>query len=153
MSLIIDNRGKNNALFVCGPTCFTKVNPAEVAGANAPYGVLAGSVAALSGTKDFEVVAGDGTKMAVGLFLNNAEGAPFENAPAVASGKVTVIAGHASVRTDIYASGVTFAIGDSLYSDANGYLTNVESTNKQVIGICTKAPSAADPYLALEMAL
>lgn len=153
MSLIIDNRGKNNALFVCGPTCFTKTNPAEVAGANAPYGVLGGTVAALSGKRDFEVVPGNGTLMSVGLFLNNAEGAPFENAPAVASGKVTVISGMPSVRVDIYAAGVTFAIGDKLYSDANGYLTNVESANKQVIGICTKVPSAADPYLALEMAI
>ena len=153
MSLIIDNRGKNNALFILAGVCFTKQNPAEVAGSNAPYGVLGGSVAALSGERDFEVVPGDGTKLAVGLFLNNAEGDAFENAPAVASGKVTVIHDNASVRVDIYAAGVTFAVGDKLYSDANGYLTNVESTNKQVIGICTKAPSASDPFLALEMAI
>ena len=151
MSLQIFHRGTNNSLYKLGAVCFTKTNPEAVAGPNAPYGVLGGSVAALSGEDDYEVVPGDGTKIAVGLFLNNAAGAPFENAPAVASGKVAVTQKQASVGTDYYDKGVTFAIGDKLYSNADGFLTNVTSANGQVIGVCTKVPSAADPILGLDM--
>lgn len=150
MSLVLKNRGTNSSLFTLGEGCFDKVNDADVAGARAPYGVLGGSVAALSGNS-YEVVPADGTKIAVGLFLNNAEGAPYENAPAVASGKVAICQKQASVEVDIYSAGVTFAVGDKLYSDADGYLTNVESANKQVIGIVTKVPTAADPFLGLDM--
>ena len=153
MSLYIKHHGTNNSLFELGAVCFTKTNPEAVAGANAPYGVLGGSVAALSGEKDYEVVPGDGTLTAVGLFLNNAQGAPFENAPAVASGKVAVTQKQASVETDYYDKAVTFKQGDKLYCNADGFLTNVESTNKQVIGTCTKVPSAADPLLGLDMAI
>lgn len=152
MSLVLKNRGVNSSLYTLGAGCFDKVNDADVAGARAPYGVLGGSVAAL-GDKSYEVVPGDGTKMAVGLFLNNAEGAPYENAPAVASGKVAICQKMASVEVDIYDAGVTFKVGDKLYSNADGYLTNVESTNKQVIGIVTKVPTAADPFLGLEMCI
>lgn len=150
MSLIVKNRGVNNSLYTLGATCFSKVNDADVAGANAPYGVLGGSVAAV-GANSYEAVPGDGTKMAIGLFLNNAEGSPYENAPALASGKVAICHKLATVEVDIYDANVTFVIGDKLYSNADGYLTNVESTNEQVIGIVTKVPTAADPFLGLEM--
>ena len=151
MSLVLKNRGTNSSLFTLGAGCFDKVNPAEIAGARAPYGVLGGSVAALSGNS-YEVVPGDGTKTAVGLFLNNAEGAPYENAPAVASGKVAVCQKQASVEVDIYEKD-EFAVGDKLYCSANGYLTKVESENKQVLGVVTKVPTAADPFLGLDMYL
>ena len=152
MSLYIKNRGTNSALFTLGEGCFTKTNPAEIAGECAPYGVLGGSVAMLSGKKEYEVVAATGAEgtLAVGLFLNNAEGAPFENAPAIASGKVSVCQKQASVEVDLYER-VEFKEGDKLYSSANGFLTNVESPNKQVIGVCTKAPTAADPLLGLDL--
>ena len=150
MSLIINNRGTNSSLYTLGAGCFDKVNKAEVAGSCAPYGVLGGSVAALSGEKDYEVVPGDGTKTAVGLFLTDAEGAPFENAPAVASGKIAICQKQASVEVTVYEK-VEYALGDKLYCSADGYLTNVESTNKQVIGVCNKVPSAANPTLGLDM--
>lgn len=149
MSLVLKNRGTNSSLFNLGEGCFDKVNPAEIAGARAPYGVLGGSVAALS-ENSYEVVPGDGTKTAVGLFLNNAEGNPYENAPAVASGKVAVCQKQASVEVDVYEQ-VTFTPGEKLYCSENGFLTNVESANKQVIGVVTKAPTAADPFLGLDM--
>ena len=56
----------------------------------------------------------------------------------------------ASIEVDIYAN-VEFAIGDKLYADAKGLLTNVESTTKTVIGIVTKVPTVASPTLGLDM--
>ena len=149
MSLVVKNRGTNSSLFSLGEGCFDKVNPPEIAGARAPYGVLGGSVAAL-GEDSYTVVPGDGTKLAVGLFLNNAEGSPFENSPAIGSNKVAICQKQASVEVDIYEQ-VEFAVGDKLYVSGNGYLTNVESANKQVIGVVTKVPTAADPFLGLDM--
>lgn len=160
MSLRITNRGTNSSLFTLAPVCFTKVNLEAVAGEKAPYGVLGGSVAAIGGKDandvaygDYVVCPGDGTLTAVGLFLTNAEGAAWENSPAVASGKIAIFNRMGSGETDIYAAGVTFALGDKLYSDANGYLTNVESANKQVLGIVTKLPSAADPFLGFDLTI
>lgn len=150
MSLIIKNRGTNSSLFTLGEGCFTKVNPAEIAGERAPYGVLGGSVAALSGNADYEVVAGDGTLHVVGLFLNNAEGANFENSPAAASGKIAICQKQASVEVDVYEQ-VNYALGDNLYCSENGFLTNVESANKEIIGIVTKVPTPACPLLGLDM--
>ena len=159
MSLRITNRGTNSSLFTLAPVCFTKANSEEVAGVKAPYGVLAGTVAAIGGSDaegnaygDYVVCPANGTLKAVGLFLNNAEGAPFENSPAVASGKIAIFQKMGSGETDIYAN-VTFKLGDYLYSDANGYLTNVESANKQILGTVTKVPSAADPFLGFDLAI
>lgn len=148
--LEINYRGINNSLYSLGEGCFTKTNPPEIAGECAPYGVLGGSVAALSGVKDLEVVQGDGTKVAVGLFLTNAEGNAWENSPAVASGKIAVFQKQGSCNVDVYEH-VEFALGDKLYCSENGFLTNVESANKQVIGVCTKVPTAASPVLGLDM--
>lgn len=151
MSLDIKNRGTNNSLYKLGPDCFDKVNDADIVGARAPYGVLGGSVAAL-GDDSYTVVPADGTRISVGLFLNNAEGNPYENSPAVASGKIAIVQNNASVEVDLYED-VTFAMGDKLYSSAQGYLTNVESPNKQVLGTVTKLPTAGDPKLGLDMAI
>ncbi len=150
MSLEIKHRGTNNSLYFLAATAFTKTNPAEIAGVKAPRGVLAGSIAALTGAKDYEVDAADGTKTAVGFFVNNAEGAPFENSPAEASGKVAVCQKQASIEVDLYED-VQWALGDKVYSSANGFATNVESTNKQVLGVCTKVPTAASPNLGIDM--
>lgn len=160
MSLRIKNRGTNSSLFSLAPVCYTKTNSASVAGENPPYGVLGGTVAAIGGQDaegnaygDYVVCPGNGTLQAVGLFVTNAEGAAWENSPAVASGKIAIFQKMGSGETDIYASGVTFALGNKLYSDANGYLTNVESTNEQVIAIVTKVPTAADPFLGFDMVI
>ena len=159
MSLRIRNRGTNSSLYSLAPVCFTKQNLEAVAGAQAPYGVLGGTVAAIGGSSsgtsygDYVVCPGNGTLTAVGLFVTNADGAAWENSPAVASGKIAIFQKMGSGETDIYANGVTFKLGDKLYSDANGYLTNVESTNKQVIAICTKLPTSADPWLGFDMCI
>lgn len=151
MSLKVLHPGISNSLYVLDKTGFTKTNTPEVAGEKAPYGVLGGSVAALAAEGEYVSVAGNGQNFALGLFKNNAEGAPYDNSPAEASGKVAIVLGNAAVETDIYSHDVTFALGDALYSDANGYLTNVESANKQVIGHVTKLPTAKNPFLGVQL--
>jgi hypothetical protein len=147
MSLILKNRTTFNSLFELDPSCFTKENAYPQ-----PYGVLGGTVAALKDGASYTVVPATGANRPVGLFVNNAAGNPFDNAPAVASNKIAIAQKMASVEVDVYAD-VTFAIGDKLYSDANGYLTNVKGTDDTVIGIVTKLPTTADPFLGLEMCI
>lgn len=147
MSLILKNRTTFNSLYELDKTCFQKQNSTD---GSLPFGVLGGTVAALKAGASYVVVPADGTNEPVGLFVNNAQGNPFDNAPAVASNKIAIAQKMASVEVDIYAD-VEFAIGDKLYADANGYLTNVKGANETVIGVVTKLPTTSDPFLGLEM--
>lgn len=154
--LKLKNRTVFNSLYELDATCFTKDNSTIAPeGATLPYGVLGGTVAMLS--DDYEVApatGADGT-VAIGLFVNDANGSPFDNAPAVASNKLAIACKLASVEVDVYAATVTtsIAVGTKLYSDDNGYLTTEASANAQVIGIATKAPTASDPFLGLELSI
>ena len=125
-----------------------------------PRGVLGGSVAAVSAAGgDYVAVPGSLTLSPVGLFVNDAAGGAFENAPAVASGKVTVAKGMASVEVDVYETqtaadagvALVYAVGQKLYASANGLLTNEASTEATVIGIVTKVPTVASPTLGLDL--
>ena len=149
MSLILKNRTVFNSLYELDKTCFTKQNSTD---GSLPFGVLGGTVAALKADASYTVVPADGTNEPVGLFVNNAIGNPFDNAPAVASNKIAIACKQPSVEVDIYAD-VEFAIGDKLYSDENGYLTNVKGTNDTVIGVVSKLPTVQDPFLGLEMSI
>ncbi len=161
MSLILKNRTTFNSLYELDKTCFTKSNETLV-NANKvypniaaevevnPIGVLGGSVAALKADANYTVVPANGTNKAIGLFVNNAFGNPFDNAPAVASNKIAIAQKLASVEVDVYEND-EFAIGDKLYASANGYLTKTASTDGTVIGVVTKVPTASDPFLGLEM--
>lgn len=145
MSLILKNRTRFNSLYELDKSCFEKANEAYKT-----YGVLGGTVAALKADASYTVVPANGSNVPVGLFVNNAAGNPFDNAPAVASNKIAIAQNNASVEVDVYAD-VEFKIGEALYADANGYLTNVAGADKTVIGIVTKLPTTADPFLGLEM--
>lgn len=166
MSLTILIRTQLNAIPVLADVCFTKqnygVNTNATLSVNTPRGVLGGSVAAVSPGLDYTVVPCNLVLRPVGLFVNDAAGAAFENSPAVASGKVTVIKGLPSVEVDVYetrlandSGNIAYAVGDLLYSSAQGFLTNEISTegaavNGTVIGVVTKAPSTASPTLGLD---
>ena len=163
MALTILIRGQLNAIPVLSDECFTKQNygAGTVANTtlsvNTPRGVLGGSVAGLSAGLDYTVVPCTDILRPVGLFVNDAAGAAFENAPAVASGKVTVMKAMASVEVDVYetrlandSGDIAYAVGDLLYCSAQGFLTNETSTEGTVIGVCTKAPSTASPTLGLD---
>jgi hypothetical protein len=163
MSLNILIRGQLSAIPKLADVCFTKDNLGDgtntTMSVNTPRGVLGGSVAAIGG--DYVAIPGSLTAMPYGLFVNDAAGAAFENAPAVASGKVTVMKALASVEVDVYetqtaanhAIALTYAIGDKLYSSVNGLLTNEVSTEATVIGVVTKVPTTASPTLGVEMRL
>ena len=166
MSLTILIRGMLNSIPVLSDDCFTKANygvhPNSTLSVNTPRGVLGGSVAAVSAGLDYTVVPGTDVLRPVGLFVNDAAGAAFENSPAVASGKLAVMKCMASVEVDVYATvqvdnttPVVFAVGDLLYCDEAGFLTNVPSnespTPLTVIGIVTKKPSITSPTLGLDM--
>ena len=103
-------------------------------------------------TKNYTVYPADGTSAykAIGLFVNNAFGNPFDNSPAVASNKIAIAQKLASVEVDVYEDD-EFAIGDKLYASTNGYLTKTAGADATVIGVVTKVPSASDPFLGLEM--
>jgi hypothetical protein len=166
MALTILIRAQLNAIPVLADGCFTKqnygVNTNTTLSVNTPRGVLGGSVAAVSAGNDYTVVPGHVDLQPVGLFVNDAAGAAFENSPAVASGKVTVIKGQASVEVDVYetknaanSADLTYAVGNLLYSSAQGFLTNEKPSDvggsiDTVIGLCTKAPTTASPTLGLD---
>lgn len=162
MALTLLIRGHSSAIPELADVCYTKTNygvhPNSTLSVNTPRGVLGGSVAAVSAGNDYTVVPGTDTIRPVGLFLNDAAGHPFENAPAVASGKVTVLKGQASCEVDVYetrnaadTADLVYQVGDFLYSSAQGYLTREVSTEGTIIGVCTKVPSAASPTLGLDM--
>ena len=168
MALTILYRGTNNSISVASASCFTATNYGTNANGNStlsvntPRGVLGGSVAAVSGGSDYTVFPGNTTLTPVGLFVNDAAGAAFENSPAVASGKIAVIKGKASVEVDVYETKGTgnenlitsgYAVGSPVYTSAQGLLTSQQVNSTPVIGICTKAPTLASPTLGIELSL
>lgn len=162
MALTILIRGHQNAIPSLSDECYTKTNfganTNTTLSVNTPRGALGGSVAAVSAGLDYTVVPGTETLMPVGLFVNDVAGAAFENSPAVASGKNTVIKGQASVEVDVYETrnaannaDLTYAVGEELYASAQGFLTNEVSTDGTIIGVVTKAPSTSSPTIGLDM--
>jgi len=158
MALNLLIRTQMSAICKASDSCFTQDNSngdSTTITAATPKGVLGGSVAGYSGGPDYTVVPCTQALMPAGLFANNAEGAAFENSPAVASGKVTVVKGLASVEVDVYEteslSGGAYVVGQKLYSSDNGLLTNVASTSAVVIGVVTKIPTPSSPTLGVDM--
>lgn len=162
MALTILIRTQLSSIPVLSDECFTKenfgVNTNTTLSVNTPRGVLGGSVAAVSPGLDYTAVPGTDTLVPLGLFVNDAAGAAFENSPAVASGKVAVIKGQPSVEVDVYetrnagdSADLTYSVSDKLYASAQGFLTNETSSEGTVIGIVTKAPSVSSPTIGLDM--
>ena len=162
MALTILIRGQLNSLSVLDSTAFTKTNfgvhPNTTLSANTPRGVLGGSVAAVSDGDDYTAIPGTADIAPLGLFVNDAAGAAFENAPAVASGKIAVMKGQGSVEIDVFETrnaadnaDLVYAVGEDLFSSAQGFLTNETSADGTVIGIVTKVPITASPTLGLDM--
>jgi len=161
MALTILIRGQLNSIPVLSDACFTKsnygVNTNSTLSVNTPRGVLGGSVAGCSPGLDYTAVPCTDNLAPLGLFVNDAAGAAFENSPAVASGKVAIIKGQASVEVDVYetrnaagAADLVYAVGNSLYCSAQGLLSNEVSTEGTVIGLLTKAPSVSSPTIGLD---
>ena len=162
MAVNILIKGQMDAIPVLAAVGFTKtnygVNTNTTLSINTPKGVLGGSVAGISAGNDYTAVPCTKDLMPIGIFANDAAGAAFENSPAVASGKVTVIKGQASLEVDVYetrnaadSADLTYVTGQKLYSSAQGFLTNEVSTDGTIIGIVTKIPTTASPTLGLDM--
>ena len=120
--------------------------------ADTPDGALGGMIATYSGSYEVDVC--DGTTEPVGFFINDAAGNPFENTPAVASGKSPFTTSQGSYEVDIYetrdeadTSDLTYAVNDRLYCSKNGLLSNDNSTSTVVVGVVAKVPTATDPFL------
>lgn len=164
--LIIKYPGNRNTLYSLAASGFSRPNTAAEAGrtlgriaANSPAGVLGGMFASMSGNYEVEIAADNavsGVPEPIGIFLNDAAGSAYENTPAVASGKVTVMTGPGSYETDLYetvkeddtALAVAWAdaLGDALYVSDFGLLTT-ENTGSRVVGYVTKVPTADNPLL------
>ena len=164
MALTILIRGQLDSIPVLSDDCFTKQNYGMNANGNTtlsvntPRGVLGGSVAAISAGLDYTVVPMTTNLMPVGLFVNDAAGAAFDNSPAVASGKIAVMKAMASVEVDVYetehakyVAHIVYNVGDYLFGSERGLLTTSDSSSHVRIGVVTKAPSTTSPTLGLDM--
>ena len=165
MALRILFPGDRNSLSTLASGAFTRQNygaagmtSARIT-ADTPDGALGGMVAKYSGNYEIDIATAQ--SQPVGFFLNDAAGSPFENTPAVASGKVTMMTSMGSYETDIYETldeaGHAFANpytpGDLLYCSKNGLITKDNSTINYVIGVVSKGPGATDPFLGFNSKL
>jgi len=162
MALRILFPGDRNSLSTLAYSAFTRPNYGAQGASSAritadtPDGALAGMVAMYSG--NYEVDICDNYKP-VGIFLNDASGAPFENTPTVASGKLTVMRSMGSYETDVYetrdeanALDLTYVAGDALYVSAFGLLTAEDLSVKcPVVARISKTPTATDPWLGFDL--
>lgn len=158
MALRILFPGDRNSLSTLASSGFNRTNygaagmtSARIT-ADSPDGVLGGMVAKFSDNYENDIC--DANSTPVGIFLNDAAGEPFENTPAVASGKVTMMTSLGSYETDIYETrneannaDLLYAAGNLLYCSKNGLLTKDNSSNTFVVGVVAKAPTATDPWL------
>jgi hypothetical protein len=165
MALRILFPGDRNSLSTLAPSAFTRQNfgaagmtSARIT-ADSPDGALAGMIAMYSGNYEVDICDLNSANKPVGIFLNDAAGAPFENTPTVASGKLTVMRSMGSFETDVYETrneadnaDLAYTAGDDLFVSQNGLLTNDAALNaNKVVARVSKAPSATDPWLGLDL--
>jgi hypothetical protein len=116
-------------------------------GADYPDGQLGGQVVVHTGSYEVGVMS-TGREAPIGLFINDAAGSPFENTPAVGSGKSPFVSGSGSAcEVDIFetfdsqGAALTYAAGDLLYGSANGLLT--KEVGAIAFGTCYRTPGTA----------
>jgi hypothetical protein len=129
-------------------------------------GVLAGSVCVATG----EGVVGAGsasTQQVLGLFVNDAAGNAYESTSAAASGKGVYVHGMGTYEVGIYETHneagnasilANYTFGKALYCSKNGLLTVAEGlaggsapSGAVVVGVITKAPTASDPVMRVNL--
>jgi len=175
-ALRILNVGIRNTVGVLTSDSFTQTNPPAVTGNvtsqvdTTKRGVLSGSVAFARGDAagGSNYIGGPGisataatgpatpttpVSVVLGVFINSANGNPYENTPGPASGKGPYVSGMGTYGNALFetknlnsGAALTYAVGDSLFASWNGYLTNVNNANNYyastVIGIL-KMPADA----------
>ena len=136
--------------------------------ADTPKGILAGQFIC-AGTTAGTVVACTGTDVAstvlvgrpLGVAINNAVGYPYESSSGVASGKCPYLHGTGTVyTTDLYetflqdaATAITYTAGAALYLSQNGMLSTTADSVGYVVGYVLIAPTATDPFMAVQLAI
>jgi hypothetical protein len=152
-ALRIQYTGIKDTTMSLAPDAFTQANPNVVVASNArsttlpatiKRGVLGGSVAFtrpdVGGLTSGGAVQVSSAYVAktrpVGLFINDALGNAWENAPAIASGKCPHLRGgsvgvkiyetqvQTTVGSGVVGTALTYSVGDKLYASVNGLLTN-----------------------------
>lgn len=104
-----------------------------------------------------------------GIFVLDVASSPFENQPALGSGKVAVLSGRCVVEVDVYETNeigspytaITYAAGDPLYASTRGLLTNEAAASAQtaapadtkIIGVVRTAPADNNGKLVAELFL
>jgi hypothetical protein len=134
---------------------FTRTNVKYTAGAPAPLGAdypdgqLGGHVVVHTGSYEVGVMT-DPDEAPIGLFINDAAGSPFENTPAVGSGKSPFVSGSGSVcEVDIFetfdSAGdlLVYTAGNLLYGSANGLVTKELVGSGPSLGTCYRTPGVA----------
>lgn len=129
-----------------------------------PKGVLGGSIAGIRG--DGIAGAADKTHRPIGWILNNAQGDPFDNSPAVASEKLPFhVNPNGLIKIDIYelnlqgtATPLVYAVDDKLYCSRNGFATNETPTGgnavgTEIVGYVTSVPTSTDLFMTLQSKL
>jgi len=119
-------------------------------GADYPDGALGGQVVVHSGSYEVGVMDDPDGVAPIGLFINDAAGSPFENTPAVGSGKSPFVSGSGSVcEVDIFetfssgGAALVYAAGNLLYGSANGLLTKEDAAGAIAFGTCYRTPGTA----------
>ncbi len=157
MSLKIHYAVVRDTLAVLQTSDFTRTNVkydgvggTVALGADFPDGQLGGQVVVHTGSFEVGVMTSP-DDFPIGLFINDAAGSPFENTPAVASGKSPFVSGSGSVvEVDIWESAVAgiyapafipFTAGALLYGSANGLVTT--AVGAHVLGSVYRTPGTA----------
>ena len=117
-------------------------------GADFPNGQLGGHVTVHTGSFEVGVKSGflEIDEPPIGMFINDAAGSPFENTPAVGSGKSPFVSGNGSVvEVDIFetansiaALGIPYTAGALLYGSDNGLATT--QPGGFILGTVYRAP-------------
>jgi hypothetical protein len=66
------------------------------------------------------------------------------------SGRMTLIQAYALIYTTVFDSSLDYVVGEKIYSDANGMITNVAGGNPE-IGSVHELPSTDDAFLGVEL--
>jgi hypothetical protein len=158
-----DKKTAPSSRYVAADSVFTTLVPDgawtnDRLGTDTPRGALGGMVAQISGG-DYEVVIADKTSSTDFLFLNDAAGSAFENAPSVASGKIALLplGNGDSVEVDVYETHTSgnvsilanYTINAPVYASARGLLTT--ETGAQIVGKVVKVPTTGSPRLGIKL--
>jgi len=152
----------SSAMWAADP-CFTTlvagVRANDRLGVDTPRGALGGMVATISGA-DMTVNISDASTSPDYLFYNDAAGGAFENAPAVASGKIALLPTNNGdvVLVDVYetyaldgTTPLTYAVAGKVYCSANGLLTSEDEATSVVVGTVCQVPTTDDPRLGVKL--